>query len=579
MGTAERMWSISKRAGLLFCCASLLMSVTIGCGSTQSKRINVGAVYDIRAGRYDTARRKLRRHSLDRESADVILDNLRLAVAAVHDGAFFEAKLALRRAYPYLVAGTVNDKDARNTAFFEYESRLVWKGEPFEQAAAWYYQGLIPMIEGDWENTRAAARNMLFTLVDFANSPSDVLEAMREAESPEWFDDNSESIESDLAIGYLLLGISEFWQGRTGEGGDAEVAFDYALELRPDLAGLIDVLRTGAYNTLLIVEAERGPRKMGHGEYDEYFTFEPRPDGVAEPLTVLVNGDELSADTWAEFPAAVDFLALAQHPRWWSLRSLRETKRGIGEVLKIAGTGALIYGSVSTDDNSKDKAALAGLAALALGEMVAQGSAADLRSFDVLPRSVYLVPLQLAPGPQTVAVSLPNRNRSAVRHFIQPGFKTPAVYALRLMEDEFQTDALQAAETTRQIQRPIVHPNDVTGPIIGTYPYILGGTCVCTPTADVLASYQAGGYLQGWLLDDLLDLYRAERIVFAPLPASSETTKTYHHILRPGGRLLFTPVPGSAGFETSTYGEGLPAYEPKSAELKAARARLLAEGQ
>jgi len=534
-----------------------------GCAATQSPRATTGSTSDIQSGRYDEARRRLRRFAVDRDSPDVILDNLRLGIAAIHDGAFFEAKQALMRAYPWLVTGTVNQKNAEDTVFWGSEGQLVWKGEPFEQAAAWYYEALVPMIEGDWENTRAAAKNMLFTLVDFAGA-ADVRDAMRQAESPEWFDARAEDVESDLVLGYLLLGISEHWQARYAE---AEEAFDQAEDLRPDLAGLISRLRDGDYNTLLVVEAQRGPRKVLHGRYGEFFTFEPRPHGPPDPLVVTDETGE-SLEYLPERMDAVDFHALAQHPRWWSLRSLRETKKAVGEFLTIAGTGAIIYGSVSDDANTRDKALLAGIAAALFGQAVAQSSEADRRYLDVLPRTVYLVPLDLEPGAHALRLSLPEDGLDAVRHFIRPGYETPAVYVVRLDERDLGGGGGDEG-ALEQLRRPIAHPNDVTGPRVGTYPYILGGTCVNTPTEEVLAAYQAGGYLTDWSLQDLLDLYREEGIVFSPLPASSETTDTYHHILR-NGRLLYTPVPGSRGFEDLTYRQA-PPYEPRSEYLKRVR--------
>ncbi len=541
----------------------IIFNFLTACSATQSTRLNPNAVYAIRDGRYDTARRELRRYSLDRDSPDVILDNLRLAVASIHDGAFFEAKLALKRAYPYLVTGTVNAPDARSTAFFTTEGHLVWKGEPFEQAAAWYYESLPPMIEGDWENTRAAAKNMLFTLVDFAGSPS-VDEAMRKAESPEWFDHNAKKVESDLVIGYLILAISEYWQSRTAEADDA---FNHAEKLRPELAGLITTLRSGNYNTLLIVEAGEGPRKIPHGRYNEYFTFEPVPNSPPPHLNVKDEND----NEFLKLPdnmAAVDFDQLAQHPRWWSLKSLRETKKAIGDILTIAGTGAVIYGSASHDANTKDKALLAGIGAIAAGQMIARGSAADLRSFDVLPRTVYFVPLNLQPGPHTIHLSIPQQNLDAVRHYIMPGYKTPAVYVTRLEPAPYYSSSEKNKNIRDRINQPITHPNDVTGPLPDSFPYILGGNDVETPTEEILDQYHANGYLKNKSLGTLLDFYREEGIVFAPLPANHLTTDTYHHILR-GGRLLYTPVPGSKGFEDLTYGH-FPPYHPHSEILKQA---------
>lgn len=545
-----------------------ILAVTASGCRTQSLRVAPSAIHLIQSGRYDEARAQLRRPSLDRESPEIILDNLRLAVAALHDGAFFEAEQALLRAYPYMVTGTVNAPDRQDAAVFGFESRLIWKGEPFEQAMAWYYQALLQMIKGDWENARAMARNMLFTLADFAGAAS-IDEAMREAEDPEWFDAHADEVESDLVLGYLLAGIAEHWQNRPAE---AREMFDRAVELRSELAELVSVLRTGEYNTLILVETEPGPSKQPRGAYGELFVYEPASRTRSEKL-IVTRPDGRSLAVPETFDV-IDTWALARHPRWWSLRSLRETKRIVGDVLTAGGAAALVIGASADDSSTRDKAVLAGLGMILAGQMMAASSAADLRHFDVGPRTVHLLPLNLDPGPTTIRFSLPRRGLEAVRHFIMPGNQTPAVYTVRLLPVADRISDVNEWAFA-QIAREILHPNDVTGPIVGTYPYVLGGTCTCTPTQEVLETYQAGGYLLGLTLQGLLDIYTAEGIVFAPLPARRETTDTYHHILR-GGRLLYTPVPGSDGFEQLTYGEALP-YRQQSQLVREISAEIRGE--
>lgn len=540
-----------------------MLTAVVGCAA-QSKRASPDAVYALRAGRYDVARAELRDNAANMKSPEVILDNVRLAVAALNSGAFHEAEWALRQARPFMVSGTVNAADRNAATTFKNERALVWRGEPFEQAMAWYYQAVVQFLSGDFENARAAARNMQFTLVDFAGVNT-VDEAVEQAESPEWFNENADEIENDLVLGYLLAGVAEVGQNREA---DASEFFDRAAALRPDLADLIAQLRNPAtYNTLLIVESGQGPVKTLQGKYDETFTYEPRTFAPAAGLKVYDA-------TLAPFniPArvdAADTYRLAQHPRWWSLRSLRERKKAVGELLTFAGAGAAIYGSVSSDANSADKALLAGIGAIIAGQALAKSSAADARYLDVLPRSVYLVPLMLPPQPNTLV--LESAGRQTVRHQIRPGLAAPAVYYTRIGTTAGPYDRAGMTPAAA-VARPIAHPNDVTGPIAGTWPYILGGTCVCTPSPEVLATYHAGGYLLDYSLEDLRDLYRLEGIVFDPLPYAPGNDDTWTHVLR-GGRLLQAPIPGSAGFEELTY---FPArtYQPKSAAVKELAARI-----
>ncbi|MFG0329995.1 MAG: hypothetical protein ACF8PN_08870 [Phycisphaerales bacterium] len=538
---------------------AVMLLLGFGC-ATESERARPFEARLVQLGDYDQARQRLRRFAVDEDSPEFILDNLRLAVAALHAGAFLEAEQALRRAYPYLVAGTVNAEDRQNAAVFKFEGELVWKGEPFEQAMAWYYQSLVQMMKGDWENARAAAKNMLFTLVDFAGADT-VDQAMRKAESPEWFDKNASEVESDLVLGWVMLGVAERWQYRPE---DAEIAFNQVRELRPDLAPLVEVLERGDYNTLVFVEAEAGPFKSPVGEREESFRYLPEPE--RRPASLRVESLGAASIDLPEKLLLVDTWRLAQHPRWWSLRSLRETKKAVGDALTLGGFGAVIIGSSMDDDNARDKVVGAGIAALLAGALLSSSAKADLRHLDVLPRSVYLAPLKLPEnGPNAVRFSIDSPALAATRRYLAPGEGGPAVYVVRL--ERAGVRALDGSIDTGAI----AHPNEVTGPIVGTYPYILGGTCVHPPTAEALAAYQAGGYLKDFTLAELEELYRAEGIRDAPPPPAPGTAPRYRHVLD-GGLWLYTPSPGSKGFERLTFSPA-PPYEPRSNLVRDARRR------
>lgn len=559
--------------------AAVAIALSFGCQG-QSPRLHPGAVRQVNEGRFDTAREELRSHAADLNSPDVILDNHRLAVASIHDGALFEAGMAFNQAYPFMVSGQLNDSNRIASAKFTYESRLIWRGEPFEQAMAWYYQAVYQAILGDWENVRAASKNMLFQLADFASGAS-LDDAMSRAESPEWIDRYPERIESDLVMGYILLGLANRQLQRPADASDA---FSHAATLAPHLAELLTTLETGTYDTLLFVEAGRGPEKVPVGKHGESFVYRPLPDRTPSgggPL--IVDVDRFGRVPIPAATSLVDTWALAQHPRWWSLASLRRLKASMGDIATIAGLIAITYGSShghvysgshgsgvhasSHGDDTDGGLLLVGLALIGLGQALAETAQADLRHLDVLPRQVHLVPLRLGPDttPRRVVITAPAESQYAVRHYISPGTgRDPKAYTTRLHPGEPPPQAYTSAWPR------VMHPNDVTGPIAGTYPYILGGTCVCTPTAEVLATYQAGGFLRDVTLSELEMLYQAERIgINRPLARKHDA---YRHVLR-GGHMMYTPHPGSSGFEHLTYTAALP-YEPRSREVREMRARL-----
>jgi len=540
--------------------AVLLLSA--GCAN-QSPRVDPRAVGFVEEGRYTRAREHLRPHARDLRSPDVILDNQRLAVAALHDGATHDAEAALTRAYPFMVTGQVNPEDRIRAAKFRYEGLLVWRGEPFEQAMAWYYQALHRMQQRDWENARAAARNMTFRLVDIAGV-RDIDEAMRRAESPEWLNEHAEFVESDLVLGWILEALAERHIPRPARAAEL---FDHARDLRPDLVPLLDRLEHDDWNTLLVVETGRGPEKVPVGEYGQSFIFRPEPTGSASGAEHPVRLGGLPPEVAASLPpgtGVVDTWALARHPRWWSLASLRELKAVVGEVTSAVGLGAVVVGSSLSDDETGLVVALAGLATYGIGQAIASGSAADLRHLDVLPRRVHLLPLRLPPG-RRHAITLEHDGITVTRHDLVAGTSTdPATYAIRVHEDADPAPGLAAA---------IAHPNDHVGPIPGTLPYILGGTCVATPSPRTLAAYQVGGHLLDFTVEDLADLYRAEGIAIGRPAADGRGARL--HVLE-GGQMLYVPRPGSAGYEWLTY-VPKPPYRPRSDRVRELAARLASD--
>ena len=109
---------------------------------------------------------------------------------------------------------------------------------------------------------------------------------------------------------------------------------------------------------------------------------------------------------------------------------------------------------------------------------------------------------------------------------------------------------------------PFVHCNDRTGHTAGTTPWIFGGTCLCNPSVEVLADYQASGILSTWAVSTL-DVFYAIRGI---------TTLRNHqncnnlcdngpHLLK-GGRCLVPPTPGTLNWEEIVTGHfALPPWE------------------
>ncbi len=515
-GRGERKAGLFGCSVFLLCCFPALL--TGGCAPQTKTTAGREFPYLYYACNYVDARQVIRPEARDRISENVVLDNLRLGMASLAWGDLDEAERALVTAHEYLISGQVNRPDRTVAATIIDEGLRIWTGEPYEQAMGHYYLAALAMVKGDFENTRASIRNALFALRDF-----------EDANDPTKF----QVIESQFTLGYLLLGAANVL---TGDIGPAERPLQRVRELRPDLADLVQTIADNDYDTLLLVDAGRGPRKVTAGTNDELIRFVPDGRNAPEPrITVSVEGE-------ARFQGAgvVDLWRLSQNPRWWSLESARRAKSFIGQGLTLAGLGALIVGA----DAESEEAMYAGAGAMLAG-LLLQGSArADTRHLAVLPRSVFVVPLTLGAGEHDVSLDIAGIARSdSTWHELKAGRPgAPKVYYLRVHD----RNVLSMPDWPDE---PLYEVDGGAGES-----YLLGGRNLSVPTEP-----------------RLIELARAEGLVFQPGPPTlsdaDEVNPAFYRHITLGGRVWWTPRVGSYGYEYLTRTEH-PAYPPRSDALR-----------
>ncbi len=516
--------------------------------------------------RYPDARDALRERAADRNSKDVILDNLMLGMAALADGDLYEADAALMRAYEYLAGGSINPDDRKVAATLLTEDIKVWTGDPFEQAMSFYYVATLSMLRGEWDNARAAIRNSLFTLNDIGEESSDQPPTMGEVVRDLAAKDTDPAqaarpVESDFALGYLMAGLTETQLGRDHE---AKLHYDKVRALNADLAPLADALAAKQYNTILLVDYGRGPIKTAYGPDGALVKYVPNGRKHRPPvITVHVNGNERTVPVNAP---AVDLWTLSQYPKWWSLKSIRQAKSAVGNVLLLGGTVATGVG-VAADS---DETALAGLGAMGAGLLAKGMAGADTRQLITLPHCVYIVPLMLEPGRHDVRLSFSDdRLATAIWHDLVGGSaKQPVVYYLR--------QHAEAPGMPRWFDQPQYYNIHTERPT-GLRPYLLGGRDLAVPALAVAAEYRRDPALDHLTLDELLALCRVEGIVLKPGPQgrtgqAGRASENYRHVTD-GGRVLWSPRPGTHGHQRLTRRRHAP-YQAVSSHLRDVATRL-----
>jgi hypothetical protein len=237
----------------------------------------------------------------------------------------------------------------------------------------------------DYNNARGAFENALFKLRDYADK-RDVKNDYAEQES-------------NFVVGLIMLGKS---YQKVGRDDLARANFDRARQLRPDLKDLCDEERNATSNLLLVVEYGYGPQKVRDAD-GSLVGFAPTLDQVGIVPPPRVTLDDRPVDVSGIDHPPIDLLAMAQDRRWQDIDTIRSIKSVAGTGLMIAGAGATAYGA----DRNNNDAVIAGLAAMGAGALLKASSQADVRQWEMLPRTVFLLPLRVPPGVHDVTVFFP----------------------------------------------------------------------------------------------------------------------------------------------------------------------------
>jgi hypothetical protein len=390
--------------------------LTAGCAATKEERQAKRAVDDYLYGNYDRAAAKLKPLA-DKTDENFVLNNARLGSTTLAGYDLDQAESAFLNAYEVINSTGVNSGGRGAAAAIINEKLKVWKGEPFEKAMVNYYLGLVYYMRHDYENARAAFENSLFKLRDYGESKNK--------------DDEYRKVESDFALGYLMLGKA---QQRLGDDQAARKSFNRVVELRPKLRPLADERRNAESNVLLIVDFGFGPRRVTN-EYDGAFVgFAPRPQEIGPiPLPrVMVDGKPVGSRAANSDLPPVDLLALAQEKRWQDIDTIRATKDIIGTGL-IAGGGYEAYraGNSRNRHQGQDAAIAAGL--IAGGLLLKASSQADTRTWEMLPRTSFVIPLTLPPGKHDITVEFPEaRSQFQTWRNLEVPEKGEATYYFRM---------------------------------------------------------------------------------------------------------------------------------------------------
>jgi len=531
--------------------ATLVAALTLWLGGCANKAVRM-PFDQVAAGEYGRARTAVAASMIDdRGNRRYLLDRMRTGVLTLADGHTASALHVFAETYDVLRTQGIN-RDKTVSSVVINEDLKLWKGEPFEQALAMTYYGMAQAQAGSWDNARAATGNALFYLRDFgrddqgqrldtyaiAQRSLEYERAIDAGVSPEQakdaggidLDHGYVVTPSNFTLGYLLSAVANQQLDRDDEAADH---YRRVIELNRELEPVTEALRSGRFNTVLVVSFGFGPRKEGYGPDRALARFTPRSPTDDRKLIVEQNGEPA-----ASVPVVTDVNHMASDHMWNNLEDIRHAKSVLGNVALYGGTAALIYGI----DDENEAAALAGLGAMAAGAFLKAGAHADTRHCDAFPQRYYVVPVRIDSPDDRVALQVADRPGSRL---VVTGLPSPRDGRMQLRYLRLP-GAMPAGEPRAwAVRGDIVVGNPHTGAVgAEPMPYILGGVDAQLPTERALDSYQTAGHITGWTLADLREAYRQRSIAL-----SREQQGGYAglHVLE-GGRSMVAPDPGTAGF-------------------------------
>ncbi len=369
----------------------ILLTCTLflpACSETSARVRDAVTLYYT--GQYAPAAQELA-PLINKPNKNFVLNNCRYGSCALAAGQLDNAQAAFLRAYRVMDSVNTNTGSRVLGAVVVYEGVKVWKGQPFERAMAHYYLGLIFLIKGEYDNARAAFANSLFRLRKYANPNVKLPPGQQYAR-----------VDSNFVLGYFGLGVCYM---KLGHPKLAAANFQRAEQLDPAIDAVVKKMYEPGINALIFVDWGFGPRRRAAGWYGEQSVFTPTPwqAGPIPPVYAWDNNKPISGIANSDM---VDTLALAQDKRWLTMDTIREAKAIIGTGMMVGGAAAVDNGAY----NNNGTEALIGLGVAGVGALLAASSQADTRYWEMLPRTVYVIPAKLPQGNSTVQVSAGGAN-------------------------------------------------------------------------------------------------------------------------------------------------------------------------
>ncbi len=316
---------------------------------------------------------------------DKVLWEYRMSAAAFRQGNFPEAKQRLDDAL--LTLGGIYGKDAnakKARSYFSGENKKTFIGEPYERVMAYYYRGILYWMDGEPDNARACFRT-----------------GQLEDSSSE-----GEQYNADYVLLDYLDGLAT-----TKLGGDGSETYQRAEKLCQQFTKPPPY--NARANVLFFVEFGPGPRKYAAGQYQEELHFSV-PQSPVHSAVIRVEGQSFIAGPYDD----LGFQATTRGGR--VMDHVLANKAVFKGTTDVFGNTAIVGGAIAASrrDRTSQEVGLGLIAAGIISKVVSATTtpAADVRTWDNLPRYLSFAAVELPPGPHTATVEFQDRSGQPMPH-------------------------------------------------------------------------------------------------------------------------------------------------------------------
>jgi hypothetical protein len=310
---------------------------------------------------------------------DKVLWEYRVAAGAMRLDDDAEAKKMLDDALLTLDGIYGKDPNAKKArSYFHSESKKTFIGEPYERVMAYYYRGILYWMDGEPDNARACFRTGQL---------------------------EDSSTNGEYAGDYVLLdyldGLVSTKLGQDGLGAYKR-ATNNCKTIQPPPP------YNSKANVLFFLEYGPGVRKYATGRYHEELRFLVPPSPVYSAM-ITVNNQTITVGFYDD----LGFQATTRGGR--VMDHVLANKAIFKDVTGGVGNAAILGGALTAAASRNSTGQEVGLGVLAAG-LILEGvsasthPAADIRTWDNLPRFLSFAAVQLPPGQYPATVEFRDRN-------------------------------------------------------------------------------------------------------------------------------------------------------------------------